>query len=128
MYGKHIRHARTHSHTHACIHRHRPCCRCSMGWCAPNRDEVNTPFSPVPLAMNGRSVLHLNKQSRVRCGICDSFGCFSRIKKLIGRTGTQTCDRMRFQTIRTVRDISRDDRARIATCSLLTSTDRFKEN
>ena len=33
-------------------------------------------------------------------------------------------DRMYCQTIRTVRDISRDDRARIATCSLRTSTDR----
>ena len=33
------------------------------------------------------------------------------------------------QTIRTVRDISRDDRARIATCSLRTPTDRqIKEN
>ena len=32
------------------------------------------------------------------------------------------------QTIRTVRDISRDDRARIATCSLRTPTSRLKEN
>ena len=31
-----------------------------------------------------------------------------------------------FQTIWSVRDISRDDRARIATCSLRTATDRFK--
>ena len=30
--------------------------------------------------------------------------------------------------IRTVSDISRDDRARIVTCSLLTPTDRLKEN
>ena len=52
------------------------------------------------------------------------FGCFSRIKKLLGRTGTRTRDRMYCQTIRTVRDISRDDRARIATCSLRTLTDR----
>ena len=35
---------------------------------------------------------------------------------------------MYCQSIRTVRDISRDDRARIAICSLLTSTDRHKEN
>ena len=32
------------------------------------------------------------------------------------------------QTIRKVRDISRDDRAIIATCSLRTPTDRLKEN
>ena len=37
------------------------------------------PFSPVPLAINGRSLLHSNKQSRGRLGIRDSFGCFSRI-------------------------------------------------
>ena len=35
---------------------------------------------------------------------------------------------MCFQSIRTVRDISRDDRARIATSRLLTSTDRLNEN
>ena len=28
--------------------------------------------------------------------------CFSGIKKLLGRTETRTCDRMCFQTIRTV--------------------------
>ena len=44
-------------------------------------------------------------------------------KKMLGRIETRTCDRI--NTIRTVRDISRGDRARIATCSL---TDRFKEN
>ena len=35
---------------------------------------------------------------------------------------------MHFQTIRTVRYISRYDRATIATCSLRTPTDRLKEN
>ena len=94
-------HTRTHAHTHTCTHAHthtrthahthtlartpthrrrRPGCRCSMGRCAPNHDEVNAPFSPVPLAMNGRSVFHSNKQSRMRRGIRDSSGCFSRIK------------------------------------------------
>ena len=43
---------------------------------------------------------------------------------MLGRTETRTRDRM----IRTVRDISRDDRAIIATCSLRTPTDRHKEN
>ena len=67
VYGKHITHARMHAHTltHTPTHRR---CRCSMGRCAPNHDEVNAPFSPVPLAMNGRSVLHSNKQSRMRRG------------------------------------------------------------
>ena len=47
---------------------------------------------------------------------------------MLGRTDTRTRERMYCQTIRTVRDISRDDRARIATCSLRTPTDRVKEN
>ena len=47
---------------------------------------------------------------------------------MLGRTEPRTCDRMYCQTIRTVRDISRDDRSRIATCSLRTLTDRLKEN
>ena len=40
----------------------------------------------------------------------------------------RTRERMYCQTIQTGRDISRDDRARIATCSLRTPTDRLKEN
>ena len=44
------------------------------------------------------------------------------------RIETRTRDRIYCQTIRTVRDISRDDRAIIATCSLRTRTDRLKEN
>ena len=47
---------------------------------------------------------------------------------MLGRIETRTRDRIYCQTIRTVRDISRDDRARIATCSLRTLTDRLKEN
>ena len=42
---------------------------------------------------------------------------------MLGRTETRTRDRIYCQTMRTVRDISRDDRARIATCSLRTLTD-----
>ena len=38
-----------------------------------------------------------------------------RIKKMLGRIETRTRDRIYCQTIRTVRDISRDDRARVAT-------------
>ena len=48
-------------------------------------------------------------------------------KKLLGRTETRTRE-MYCHTIRTVRDISRDDRARIATCSLRTPTDRLRDN
>ena len=51
---------------------------------------------------------------------------FFAYKKMLGRTETRTRDRMYFQTIRTVRDISRDDRSIIATCSLRTPTDRLK--
>ena len=56
------------------------------------------------------------------------FGSFLRIKKLLGRTETRTRDRMYLGRIRSVRYISRDDRARIATCSLRTPTDRLMEN
>ena len=42
---------------------------------------------------------------------------------MLGRIETRTRVRIYCQTIRTVRDISRDDRARIATCSLQTPTD-----
>ena len=40
----------------------------------------------------------------------------------------QTSERKDRQLIRTVWDIAPDDRARIATCSLRTATDIFKEN
>ena len=49
---------------------------------------------------------------------------FSPIKKLLGRTETRTRDRMYLGRIQSVRDISRDNRARIATCRLRTPTDR----
>ena len=38
-----------------------------------------------------------------------------RVYKMLGRIETRTRDRIYCQTIRTDRDISRDDRARIAT-------------
>ena len=53
---------------------------------------------------------------------------FLAYNKMLGRTDTRTRESMYCQTIRTVRDISRDDRARIATCSLRTPTVRLKEN
>ena len=51
-----------------------------------------------------------------------------RVKKKLGRIETRTRDRIYCQTIRTVRDISRDDRARIATCRLRTPTYSLQEN
>ena len=53
---------------------------------------------------------------------------FFAYTKMLGRTDTRTRERLYCETIRTVRDISRDDRAIIATCSLRTPTDRLKEN
>ena len=47
---------------------------------------------------------------------------------MLGRTDARTRERMYCQAIRTVRDISRDDRAIIATCSLRTPTERLEEN
>ena len=78
-----------------------------------------TAMLPVPLVHSSATC--------PRVGIRDSLRIFFARKKL-GRTETRTRDRMYCQTIRTVRYISRDDRARIATCSLRTSTDRHKEN
>ena len=114
-YWKHITRARTYTHTAE------PFGLALCNWSvAPNRD------GPCRWWQWARCFIQINT--------CEGdpasrgFVCFSRIKKLLGRTETRTCDRMYCQTIRTVWDISRDDRARIATCSLLTSTDRFKEN
>ena len=66
---------------------------------------------------------HSNKHTRWPADF-QKFGMFLAYKKLLCRTETITRDRMYFQKIRTVRDISRDDRARIATCRLRTPTDR----
>ena len=58
-----------------------------------------------------------------KVGFCGRLFIFSRIQKLLGRTETRTHDRMYLGRIRSVRDISRDNRALIATCSLRTPTD-----
>ena len=75
-------------------------------------------------AVTGVTGSILIDHSRGRRGIRNRFGCFSRIQKMLGLIETRTRDRIYCQTIRTVRDISRDDRARIATCSLRTPSDR----
>ena len=51
---------------------------------------------------------------------------FFAYTKILGRTETRTRDRMYCQSIRTVRDISRDDRAR--SDLQFANTDRLKEN
>ena len=75
---------------------------------------------------NGRSLLH----SYIHAGesVCTIVWVFFAYKKILGRTETRTRDRMYCQTIRSIRDIYRDDRARIATCTLRTLTDRNREN
>ena len=81
-------HARTHIHAHtrANTHIHAPPSPFRLSLfdvsVEPNHDGVNAPFSPILLAINDRSLLHSNK----RLGIRDSFGCFSRIHKCLGRT------------------------------------------
>ena len=111
-------HARTHVHTHS---RHRP----------PHRLSLSGGAQPT---VTGRSACDnagrwpFKSTHELATRFTRGFGSFSRIKKLLGRTDTRTRDRMYCQTMRTVRDISRDDRARIATCSLRTLTDRLKEN
>ena len=80
-----------------------------------------TPFFDGSLAINGRSLVHSNKHSHGRHGFREFLGVF-RVKKLLGRTETWTRERKCFQSIRTVWDISRDDRARIATCRLQIAT------
>ena len=103
----------------------RSCCRRSDG---PLRSTVTTLCcrrsvnccSSWSVAMNHdrsyrRHWFYSIDHSRGRRGIRYSFGCFSRMKKMLGRIETRTRDRIYCQTIRAVRDISRDDRARIAT-------------
>ena len=101
--------------------------RCSMGRCAqPWRSYHNSPLFDVGETMAGRCFIQINNARATQY----SQQCwrFFAYKKILGRTETRTSDRMYCQSIRTVWDISRDDRARIATCSLLTPTDRLKEN
>ncbi len=118
--------SRTHARAHARAHTHTPPSpfRLSLfDWSvAPNREGVN---APVPRAINGRSLLHSNKHSRGRPGFAEVFGVFRVYKTARPNWAKRTHDRMCLQSIRTVWDISRDDRARIATCSLLTATDKL---
>ena len=112
---------RMHEHMHTHTHRSRR----HTGYhysLAPNRDGL----------LRWRQCRSLVIQINTRAGdpispeVLDVFRIY--IKKLLGRTKTRTRDRMYCQTIRTFRYISRDNRARIASCSLRTQTDRLKEN
>ena len=62
-----------------------------------------------------------------RMALRDSLWMFFAYTKMLVRTEIRTRDRIYCQTIRTVRDISRADRARIATCGLRTPTDRHTD-
>ena len=75
---------------------------------------------------NGRSLLH----SYIHAGdsVRTIVWVFFAYKKIPGRKESRTRDRMYCLMIRSVRDIYRDDRARIATCTLRTLTDRNREN
>ena len=77
--------------------------------------------------VTGRPPVH-STVKYAKVGFCGSLLLFFAHKKLLGRTETRTLDRMYLGSIRSVRYISRDDRARIATCSLRTPTDRLMEN
>ena len=88
------------------------------------------------LAGHGRSItsetsvtpLFIQQTIERRPAFAKVYVCFSRIRIFLGRIETRTRNRIYCQTIRTVRDISRDDRSIIATCRLRTLTDRLKEN
>ena len=130
VYGKHIMHTRTHTHTcvrsHPCervhtnpphTHTHR-LRRIAIRWVCASQ-----PWWPAPLTIADQS-LAIEINTVTGGPVSPRFWVFFAYKKLLGRTDTRTRERMYCQMIRTVRDISRDDRARIATCSLRTPTDR----
>ena len=109
VYCKQITHAHTHARTHARTHTHRrrrSGCRCLIGRWRPTVTKIR-PFSLVPLAINGRMLLHSNEHWLGRPG-CDrdpvSPRCwfFFAYKEKLGRSETRTRDRMCFQSIRTV--------------------------
>ena len=93
--------------------------------------QMRCPFQPKQeLGAHGdifvqsrRLICIRNKQHAGDSVLTIGLGFFSCITKILGRTETRTRGRICFQTIRSVRYISRDDRARIATCRLRTATD-----
>ena len=92
-------------------------------------------FSNGKALQNNRSIDHQrvwryapfhSLETCAKMDLRDSLLMFVAYKIMLGRTETRTRDRIYCHTIRTVRYISRDDRARIATCSLQTPTDRIQ--
>ena len=88
--------------------------RYSMGMCQPT----------VTARSAGDNSWSLAIEINTGGPVSPKFWVFFAYKKMVGRTDTWTRQRIYCQTVRTVRDISRDNRARIATCSLWTPTDR----
>ena len=131
VYCKHITHAcarthartRVHTHVHTCVHTQpspSAARAIAIRWRPTNRDG--------PLCLRQCQSLAIQINTRTGDPIRPRFWKFFAYKKLLGQTETRTRARMYCQAIRIVRDISRDDQARIATCSLRTLTDRLKEN
>ena len=110
-------HSRTLAYTHTPTHDRR-----CFG--APNHDSfmVGRTLSDAGETMADRRLIEINRHTGHP--ISQRFWKFFAYKKMLGRTETRTRDRIYCQTMRRVRDISRDDRARIATCSLQKLTDR----
>ena len=77
------------------------------------------PWRPTSLGDNSWS-LAIEINTGTDGPVSPRFCVFFAYKKMLGQTDMRTRERMYCQTIWTVRDISRDDRAKIATCSLRT--------
>ena len=78
VYCKHITHTRTHARTHTQRRRHSGCL-CSMSQWRPNVTELR-PFSLVPQAINGRSLLH-SKNTGAGDPVSPRFWLFFAYKK-----------------------------------------------
>ena len=138
VYCKQLTHARTNgrTHTHACTRVHT---RAHAHARTPAHPHTHTHrrrciairFQPTVTARsagNNSGSLAFEINSGTGGQVSSEIWKFFAYKKLLGRTETRTRDRMYLGRIRYVRDISRDDRARIATCILRTPTDRLMEN
>ena len=93
-------------------------------------DHINRSCSCRPRSIDHQRVRRYapfhSIETCARMALRDSFFklMFFAYKKMLGQIETRTRDRIYCQTMQTVRDISRDDRARIATRSLRMLTDR----
>ena len=125
-----IHHARAHTrtHAHACTHTYAHTCTHTAVTAVQAialRSHPTNRDGPLRLRQCCRLAIQIN--TRTGDPIYPRFWKFFVYEKVLGRTETRTRDRMYCQTIRIVRDISRHDRARIATCRLRTLTDRQTE-